>query len=79
MIACGWCGAPTPVGACASCDRDAALPWEQRGKVAPPADSPTRRLARATAALGSDATIERIAEYLDVSPRTVRRWREMSR
>lgn len=79
MILCGWCGAPTPSGACASCGRDAALPWAQRGQTPPQADSPTRRLAQAVAALGADATVERIAEHLDVSPRTVRRWREMAR
>lgn len=78
LILCGWCGVPTPAGACASCGRDAVLPWTQRGTTPPQADTPTRRLAEATAALGSDATIERIAEFLDVDPRTVRRWRQKS-
>lgn len=78
MIACGWCGQPTKPGACVSCGRDAVLPWTQRGTTPPSADTPARKLAQANAALGHDATVERIAEYLDVSPRTVRRWREMS-
>lgn len=37
-----------------------------------------RRLADARHALGTTATVERIAEYLDVSPRTVRRWQQVS-
>jgi hypothetical protein len=78
MIACGWCDTPTPPGACVRCGRDAALPWTQRGVEPPKADTPRRRLAEAYAAVGNDATVERLAEYLDVDPRTVRRWRQMS-
>lgn len=43
----------------------------------PPPEHVTR-LAEAALALGPHATIAAIAEYLDVSDRTVRRWREMS-
>lgn len=90
MIACGWCGVPTPEGACASCGRDAALPWTQRGAEPPvievdgagrPALDPVvvrRRLAEARIALGDDATVQRIAEFLDVSDRTIRRWQQVS-
>jgi AcrR family transcriptional regulator len=60
------------------------LPWSQRGVDAPlidPNHEYRRRLAAATADLesrGQRATAERIAEHLDVSPRTVRRWQQMA-
>jgi hypothetical protein len=84
MIVCGWCNADTAPGRCSMCGRDPALPWVQRGSNPPvvtPADRYARFLAVATAAIQSDGlepTIERLAARLDVDPRTVRRWRQMS-
>jgi len=84
MIDCGWCGRTTTPGRCASCHRDPALPWVQRG-VKPPVADPhgevRRRLHAAIGELdaqGEKATAERLAELLDVSPRTVRRWQQMT-
>jgi hypothetical protein len=57
------------------------LPWLQRGQQPQAFDAVEvnrRRLAEAVAAVGRDATVEQLAEYLDVDPRTVRRWRQMS-
>jgi len=83
MIRCGWCGRPTPDDdRCRSCGHaDPRLPWDQRRAPVPAVsavDDHRRRLAEAERELGTDATIERIAEHLEVSPRTVRRWREMT-
>lgn len=94
MIVCGWCGHPTaPDARCANCrHEDPAKPWLQRGETAPlvedtagrpPLDRAEigQRLAVARQSLtdaGRRATVEALAELLDVSPRTVRRWREMS-
>jgi hypothetical protein len=81
VIECGWCGQPTKPGRCGNCQRDPALPWLQRG-TEPPAFGATevhrRRLAQAYRELGRDASVERLAEFLDVDARTVRRWRAMS-
>lgn len=81
MIVCGWCGKATDPGRCAACGRDPALPWVQRG-TEPPAVAPhERELAAAAAGLraeGRKVTSEALAEVLDVSPRTVRRWQGMS-
>ena len=89
MIRCGWCGHPTEPERCGHCGhRDPEQPWIQRGEEVPkvavengrPALDPAdiaRRLAEARAAIGSPATVARIAEYLDVSERTVRRWQQM--
>lgn len=95
MILCGWCGRGTPDGpACVICRHDdPARPYRQRGTEPPRVDvhegRPTlvpsdvvRRLAVARAELqrqGRTVTIETMAELLEVSPRTVRRWREMAR
>lgn len=83
MIRCGWCGKPTANrDRCTSCGHiDPERPFIQRGDPVPTynaSDVNRKRLADAQAELGPDATIERLAEHLDVSPRTVRRWREMS-
>ena len=81
MIVCGWCGQPTKADRCANCQRDPVLPWTQRAQQPPPVDPRDRErrlLAEARASLGRDATVEQLAEHLDISPRTVRRWREMS-
>jgi len=83
VIVCGWCAHLTNPEACGSCGRDPSLPWSQRG-LPPPGESDARRddarrrLAEARRSLGPDATAERIAELVGVSPRTVRRWQEMS-
>ena len=91
MIACGWCGKPTAsLDRCTSCGHvDPPRPWLQRGQEPPaiahepgrPATDPSdvgRRLATARATLGPHATVDAIAELLDVSPRTVRRWAKVS-
>lgn len=82
MILCGWCHEPTDDAHCVTCGHDPRLPWTQRGLPAPVVDAAAlarRRLADARRRLGHDATIDALAEHLDVSPRTVRRWREMAR
>ena len=82
MIVCGWCNQPSEPDRCGNCRRDPALPWAQRGQQAPEAPDPNlRRIAEAADELeasGYRATAERIAERLDVSPRTVRRWQQKS-
>lgn len=89
MISCGWCGHPTLPDLCGSCGHvDPARPWLQRGMEPPTVDRPTldrtasaRRIAAATQRLGDEGrrvTIEALAEVLDVSPRTVRRWRDLA-
>lgn len=85
MIRCGWCGHATAnPDRCTTCGHeDPARPWIQRGSAVPVIEGRTdsedirKRLATARAeltALGERATAERLAELLDVSPRTVRRW-----
>jgi len=81
MIRCGWCGRAADVVVCSHCRRDPGEAWRQRGQEPPDIDVNRDRLARATAEItaeGRSPTIEAIAEHLDVSPRTVRRWREMT-
>lgn len=93
MIECGWCGNDTAnLDRCTSCGHaDPARPWVQRGEDAPvtgnhepgrPELDPgeiRRRLAKARAVLGDrPATVEALAEVLDVSERTVRRWQKVS-
>lgn len=86
MIVCGWCGQPASES-CANCGRDPVLPWFQRGLPAPVIDEAAgrpvldasairHRLAQARDAVGAAATVEQLAEWLAVSPRTVRRWRK---
>jgi hypothetical protein len=82
VIVCGWCGQPSEPDRCGNCHRDPALPWVQRGVDPPEAQDPnSRRVAKAVSELEADgyrATSERVAERLDVSPRTVRRWQQKS-
>lgn len=81
MIRCGWCGRATTPDTCSSCGRDPVLPWAQRDLQPPVVDFHRERLAQATAELRSQGvtpTVERLAEALDVSPRTVRRWQQMA-
>lgn len=93
MIVCGWCGHPSKeMTHCSACGHnDPARPWLQRGEQPPSlsgdgrpgldARSIRRRLAAAQRDLeegGHAVTVEALAERLEVSPRTVRRWREMS-
>lgn len=83
MILCGWCGQPTePEGVCTSCGRSPRIPYEQRGQQPTQAADPVReRLLGAYRAIrerGDTVTVARIAEELDVSDRTVRRWQQMS-
>lgn len=85
MIVCGWCHKETEPGLCAVCGRDAALPWVQRGMEPPsviPGARNRKRLDDAAAELRADgfqATAERLADRLDVSVRTVRRWQSDGR
>lgn len=79
---------------CSACGHvDPARPWVQRGEDAPrivshdpgrpeldPGDV-ARRLASARAGIvkrGLPPTVEALAEALDVSPRTVRRWQKVA-
>lgn len=87
-IACGWCGHATEPSRCGYCGRDPALPYLHRGETPqilndPEAGRPVlnerqigHRLAAAVAELGPGATVERLADFLGVSPRTVRRWKK---
>ena len=79
MILCGWCGHPTTDGPqCVSCGHaEPEKPWRQRGQTPPDAikarlDSASRKLAER----GRAVTDESLAEVLDVSPRTIGRWRQ---
>ena len=84
MIVCGWCHADTDPVRCSACGRDPAVPWVQRALEPPTvslAERRRRQLTAATAALraeGVEPTIDRLAERLDIDPRTVRRWRAVS-
>jgi len=91
MIVCGWCHHGTANrDRCTTCGHvDPERPWAQRGQAAPTvvpeSGRPTldraevsRKLAEARSALGSPATVARIAEYLDVDQRTVRRWQKLA-
>jgi len=83
VILCGWCSALTDPFVCGSCGRNPVIPWTQRGQL-PPTEyeakriDARRRLSEARRALGPEATLDAIAEHLNVSSRTVRRWHEMS-
>jgi hypothetical protein len=80
VIVCGWCSADTVPDRCSVCGRDPALPWVQRGQEAPTVDVAERRfravrqVEQALRLEGQAPTIERLAERMGVSPRTVRRW-----
>ena len=82
MIVCGWCGKATERGdRCASCGHvDPTRPWEQRNEPVPVVNH-HRAIAEASRTIeagGERVTIERLAERLDVSPRTVRRWQKVA-
>lgn len=84
LILCGWCAHPTrDRDACDHCrHRDPRKPYEQRGVPVPDAtEDRKRRLREAEAtvrASGREPTADRLAEILDVSPRTVRRWQQVT-
>lgn len=84
MIECGWCGQPAGPGRCGNCHRDPAIPWVQRGQepqAIDPRERERRLVAEASAALRSEGvrvTAEALADRLDVSERTVRRWQQAS-
>jgi hypothetical protein len=86
VIICGWCGhATATLDRCTSCGHeDPPRPWVQRGQEAPTVDGRTdpvevrKRLAEARAAIGAPVTTARLAEYLDVDQRTVRRWQKVA-
>ena len=89
---CGWCEQPTAnLVRCSSCGHpDPGRPWEQRGEATPtvradvvgrPVLDPAairRRLSEARRVLGDTVTIERLAEHLEVSEKTVRRWQKVA-
>jgi hypothetical protein len=81
MILCGWCGHPTSGERCSSCGRDPRLPYVQRAQEPVPFDDRAENRAKLAQAereisvAGVRPTIDQLAEFLDVSPRTVRRWR----
>lgn len=81
-LICGWCGEDTIADPCSECGHeDPGKPWVQRNVPQPTGNGNQRRLSRARKAIesrGERATIEALAEELQVSPRTVRRWREMA-
>lgn len=92
MIRCGWCGRQTDaVDRCTSCGHvDPTRPYDQRGEPAPtvrlapagrPPLNPTiqrARLMEARASLGRTATDEQLAEFLDISLRTLGRWKKLA-
>lgn len=84
MIVCGWCGKVTrDASRCEACGHEnPRIPYDQRGLPVPDGSTVNRRrLHEAEAHLrtnGESVTVARLAEYLDVSERTVRRWRGMS-
>lgn len=91
-LVCGWCGQVTVDKAeCDACGRDPRKPYRQRGIWPPTFETPERgrpvldlraahrRVAEAERNLreaGRPVTVEAIAEFLDVTPRTIRRWRK---
>jgi hypothetical protein len=81
MIVCGWCHADTAPERCSNCGHDPVLPWFQRAEEPPVVNEAERRFQAVREAekglrlAGLEPTVERIAERLDVSPRTVQRWR----
>jgi hypothetical protein len=89
MIECGWCGAATKPGACSTCGRDPALPWQQRaqdppGFTARDAGRPNldasqvRQRIRIARKEHPDATNAELAEYLGISARTLGRWQMLA-
>lgn len=84
-LICGWCGKPTEGDPCSACGHeDPARPWRQRGQQPPTVSKDAdarKRLAAARHAIESEGrrpTVEALAEAMNVSPRTVRRWRELA-
>lgn len=82
-IVCGWCGDPTPdIGRCTGCGRDCRIAHAQRGVEPPEATAGTdqrRLLDEARDAIeerGGRVTVESLADELDRSPRTIRRWKQ---
>ena len=92
MILCGFCGrAVEAYVRCSTCGHYPEVAWEQRGEIPPVVEKPVagrpaldlddirRRLTAATNSLqseGRQATVGALAERLDVSDKTIRRWRE---
>lgn len=89
MIVCGWCNSATEPGLCSSCGRNPALPWTQRGDLPPGAKTGHRpgrpalddrqvkqRIRIAIKDLGGSPTMAQLAEKLDVSETTARKWRK---
>lgn len=85
VIRCGWCGKDTANrDRCTTCGHeDPARPWVQRGQEPPTA--PAREAGRPPLSLDEirkrlaehpGATDEQLAELLDVTDRTIRRWRQ---
>lgn len=89
-VICGWCGEVAAASSCSTCGRDPAEAWTQRGQEPPTvrtdaAGRPTldarairARLREARAEIGGDATVARLAEFLGVSDKTVRRWQKVT-
>jgi hypothetical protein len=83
MIRCGWCGRPTaPAGRCQRCGHeDPGRPWVQRGQEPPDVADPSERLREARVQLeqeGRNVTTEALAEVLEVSPSTIKRWSKVA-
>lgn len=91
MIVCGWCGYPTPADCCVTCGRDPLIPYTQRNLKPPKATDnhePGRpkldagqvraRVRIALKELGDGATLAALAERLDVSETTARKWRKVA-
>lgn len=93
-IICGWCGQPAnglrPESDCRNCGHERPdLPWIQRGQEPPSTQHEAgrpeldvrdiaKRLHDARQALGPDATNKALAAHLDISIRTLGRWRNLA-
>lgn len=91
-VICGWCGQPSggikPESDCRNCGHERPdLPWVQRAGVVPMVEHEAGRpaldvrtvaakLRAAREALGPDATNKALAAHLDISIRTLGRWRK---
>lgn len=92
LIVCGWCSwATDPDERCGHCNHESPeKPWEQRGETPPLAKderevgrpkldaSQIRERVRIARKELPDATNAQLAEHLDVSESTVRRWRKVA-